>query len=407
MRTLLMSGSRRGTWVACRTFRICDVLTATRGWTRREFSRVAVSVGPTSLALIALLAVLAGLLMVGALTFWRVLARPGLIGVVRRIIVICVLDAVVLGLILAIANRSGGFYASWSELFGTEHLSGKVVALGRGPVSARSLVGHDGQVAVTAGLAVRVPGHPRARGGRLLTVTLSGPVSGITASGYLYVPEAALAASARRPSLPVIVVISDRLSASHATFSARRIAATAALEIASGLLRPALIVMLHASVAPGAGRSCLDVPGGPQAATFFTQDLPQLIRSGFPASQNPALWAVAGDSTGAYCALQLALTNSATYSVAAAPPGHYAPPAAPRDVGSTKPLRRQENLTYLLRHQPMEPVSVLLTNRSAASRPIIALTRAPMRVTVVSAGGGRWPLAPVLDGIGRLLGTQP
>lgn len=363
--------------------------------------------GPTSLALIGLLAVLAVLLMVGALCLWNVLARPGVIGVISRITVICVIDMVVLGLIFAIANRSGGFYASWSELFGTEHLSGKVVALSRGPVDARSVKGHDGQLAVTARLAVTVPGYRRARGGRLLTVTMTGPVSGITARGYLYVPEAAPPVNTRRPNLPVIVIISDHLGASAATFSARRIASTLAFEIASGSLRPALVIMLPASIAPGAGRSCLDVPGGTQAATFFTQDLPQLVRSGFPASRSSALWAVAGDSTGAYCALQLALTNSATYSVAAAPPGYYTPESAPADVGPTRPLRQQENVLYLLRHQPMQPVSVLLTSGSASARPILALARAPMRVAIVPLGIGRWPLAPVLDRIGRLLGTQP
>lgn len=362
---------------------------------------------PTSLLLIALLAVVAALLTAGALIFWRELAGPGIVRVVGRVAVICVLDVVVLGLILAVANRSGGFYASWSELFGTEHVSGKVIALGRGPVDARSLHGHDGQLAVKARIAVTVPGSRRARGGRLLTVSMTGPVSGITASGYLYVPEAALRGAARRPRLPVIVVISDRLGAGAATFSARRIASTAALEIASGLLRPSLVVMLPATIAPGAGRSCLNVPGGPQAATFFTQDLPQLVRSGFPASRKSALWAVAGDSTGAYCALQLALTNSATYSVAAAPPGHYTPEAAPVDVGPTASLRRQENLIYLLKHLPKQPVSVLFTSGSEASRPILALARSPMRVAIVPMGAGRWPLAPVLHGIGRSLGTQP
>lgn len=362
--------------------------------------------GPTSLALIGLLAVLSVLLMVGALCLWNVLARPGVIGIAGRIMVICVIDIVVLGLILAIANRSGNFYASWSELFGTEHLLGKVVALSRGPVDARSVKGHDGQLAVTARLAVTVPGYRQARGGRLLTVTMTGPVSGITARGYIYVPEAAPPA-AQRPNLPVIVVISDHIGPSAATFSARRIASTVAFEIASGSLRPALVVMLPASIAPGAGRSCLDVPGGPQAATFFAQDLPQLVRSGFPAGRSSALWAVAGDSTGAYCALQLALTNSATYSVAAAPPGYYTPESAPADVGPTRPLRQQENVLYLLRHQPMQPVSVLFTSGSAAARPILALARAPMRVAIVPLGVGRWPLAPVLDRIGRLLGTQP
>jgi acetyl esterase/lipase len=140
---------------------------------------------------------------------------------------------------------------------------------------------------------------------------------------------------------------------------------------------------------------------------FFAQDLPQLVRSGFPASGSPAQWAVFGDGSGGYCALQLALTNSQAYSVAAAPPGYYRPQAAPRKVGPTAALREQENLLYLLRHQPMQPVSVILTNGSMAGQPIVALARAPMRVSIVPFADSRWPLAPVLDRIGRLLGTQP
>lgn len=363
-------------------------------------------VGLTSPALIALLAVLAGLLMAGAVGFWPRLAGPGRIQVAGRIVLVGALDVVVLGLILAIANQSGGFYASWSELFGTEHVSGHIIAVGRGPVTAGSGHGHDGQLTVASRLAIAVPEHPRTEGGRLLTVTMTGPLSGITASGYVYVPPPT-SRMATRTDLPAIVVISDRLGTAGAAFSARRIARTAAAEIASGRLRPVLIVMLAAMIAPGTGRTCLDVPGGPQAGTFFTQDLPKLVRSGFPVSNSSALWAVAADSTGAYCALQLVLTNSATYSVAAAPAGYYTPGAAPRDVGPSLSLRRQENLIYLLRHQPMPPVSVLLTSGSAAARPILTLARAPLRVTIGSLADGGLPVASVLDEIGRLLGTQP
>jgi hypothetical protein len=366
-------------------------------------------VGPTSLALIAVLAVLAGLLMAGALTFWPVLARSGAARILGRIMVICALDVVVLGLILVIANRSSSFYASWSELLGTEHVSGQIVAWNHDQGAAGDLDARDGQLTITARLMVAVPGHPRADGGRLLAVTMTGPESGITTNGYVYVPAEAARPSARRSglSLPVIVVISDRLGVQGAVFSARQIASTAAAEIATARLRPVLIVMLPPRIAPGAGRSCLDVPGGPQAATFFAADLPDLIRSGLPASADSAQWAVAGDRAGAYCALQLALNDSDVFSVAAAPPGYYTPEAAPKDVGPSQLIRQQENLLYLLGHQPMQPVTVVLTGGPEAARPILAAARAPMRVAVVPLATGRWPFAPVLDAIGRLLGTVP
>jgi len=52
-------------------------------------------------------------------------------------------------------------------------------------------------------------------------------------------------------------------------------------------------------------------------------------------------------------------------------------------------------------------VSVVFTNGSAACRPVLTLGRAPMRVAITPLGVDRWPLAPVLDQIGQLLGTQP
>jgi hypothetical protein len=361
----------------------------------------------TSPALIVLLVVLAGLLMVGALSFWHVLAQAGIMRVLARIMVVCALDVVVVALTLATANRSGSFYASWSELFGTEHASGRIIALGRGPVTARSVHSHDGQLTVTAKLPVAVPGQPPRGGGQLLAVSMTGPLSGITASGYLYVPGAAQRAAARHHGLQVIVIISNQLRVRAAGFFARRIADTAAVQIRSGLLRPVLIMMLPASIAPGAGRNCLDVPGGPQAGTFFAQDLPLLIKSEFPASSSSALWAVAGDSTGGYCALQLALTNSAVYSVAAAPAGYYAPQPAPGHLRASLPLREQQNLIYLLEHQPMQPVSVLLIGRPVAASPILGLARPPMRVSLVPSARGRSAPGLVLDEISRLLGTQP
>jgi hypothetical protein len=366
-------------------------------------------VGLTSPALIAVLAVLAGLLLIGALSFWHVLARPGVAPVLGRIAVVCAMDILVAAVVLAIANDSGGFYASWSELLGTEHVSGRVVALHAGPgsVDTGRWKGHDGQLTITSRLPVNGPGRSQAQGGKLLAVTMTGPVSGLTASGYVYVPEQVSRASRRHTALPVIVVVSDRLAGSSAVTFARQIAETAALQIAAGQLRPVLIAMLPPAIAPGAGRGCLDVPGGPQVATFFTTDLPQLIRSAFRASANPVLWAVAGDSSAAYCALQLALANSQVYSVAAAPPGYYTPPPIPRNQGTTQLLRDQDNLIYVLRHLPIQPVSVLFTGREAAAVPVLELARTPMRVAITRGTGGQWPPAQVLDWIGRLLGTEP
>jgi enterochelin esterase-like enzyme len=357
-------------------------------------------VGLTSPALVALLVVTTGALLIGTLWWWPRLARRTAMAVALRAAAVCALQLSVLALIFVIVNRSAEFYSSWSDLFGTDTGRAAIIAVHYAPGRA------EAPVTVTGSSAVAVPGKPHAPRGRLQSVRIHGTLSGITARGFVFEPARRYRAGRSRPAsqLPVIVVISDEVGIKGAEYGAEQLATTAAMQMAAGRLQPALIVMLPARFGPG-NQGCLNVPGGVQVATFFAQDLPRAIDSRYRVAA-PRRWASLGDSSGGYCALQLAMTNSQTYSAAALPPGSYtSPPGAGSGLfGGSPQIRTEDNLAWLLQHQPMQPISVLFTGRGQA-QPFRSLARRPMHVVSANLASGRWPLAPVFDWIGHVLSS--
>jgi enterochelin esterase-like enzyme len=357
-------------------------------------------VGLTSPALMTMLAVVAAVALASILWYWPKLAGRGVVPVVARIGALGVLQLSVLGLIFLIVNSSAEFYSSWSDLFGHQSGGGAIVAgqarTGHSVVSSRSAA----PVTVLASSAVAVPGRPGTVGGQLQTVRLYGQLSGLSVLGYVYLPPGYGARG--ETALPVAVVISGELGNPASPYGAGVLAATAASQIAARRLGPMIFVMLPAVVGQH-DQGCLNVPGGTQAAMFFTEDLPQAIDSAYRAvPPTTRRWAVVGDASGGYCALQLAMTSSETFAVAAVPPGGYTAPPGPAEFGGSPQIRTQDNLSWLLRHQPMQPISVLFTG-SGAGQPFLSDARPPMHAGQTGLAPGKWQLSGVLDWIGTAI----
>jgi enterochelin esterase-like enzyme len=342
---------------------------------------------------VVVLAVIAAGLLAALLWWWPKLAGNGLPRLLLRAVALCALQLSVLSLIFVVVNRSAEFYSSWSDLLGTDTGGGAIIA------SHYHFAQTAPPVTVIGSSAVSVPGRRKLAAGRLQTVRLHGQLSGLTAPAYIYLPAGYSTASGR---LPVVVVLSDQVGSRTGPYSANRLSAAAAVQIAAGRLRPLILVMLPPRIGQQ-DQGCLNVPGGAQAGLFFSQDLPQALGSTYRIGARPGQWGLLGDSSGGYCALQLAMTSSVTYSAAVVPAASYqGPPGTGYFIGSPE-LRAQDNLSWLLQHQPMQPVSVLFAGPGPA-QPFMSLARSPMHVASASLATGQWPLAPLLDWVGRTLG---
>jgi enterochelin esterase-like enzyme len=327
------------------------------------------------------------------LWFWPKLAGRGVGRVSMRIGALGVLQVSVLGLIFLIVNSSAEFYSSWSDLLGTQSGGGAIIA-------GQTRAGHAAGSGQSAAPVTVLASSGVTAGGQLQTVRFQGQLSGLGATGYVYLPPGYGAKGAA--PLPVAVVISDQLDSVSDPYGAGRLAATAAVQIASRRLAPLIVVMLPAAVGQD-DQGCLNVPGGAQAALFFTEDLPQAVDSAYRAAP-PATrrWALVGDASGGYCALQLAMTSSETFAAAAVPPGDYTAPPGPGEFGGSPQIRTQDNLSWLLGHEPMQPVSVLFTG-AGQGQPFLSQARPPMHVGQTGQSPGRWQLAGVFDWVGSAL----
>lgn len=365
--------------------------------------------GLTSSGLPYLLALLAFIVLLAIVLGWPWLSQRTLARIGLRALSLCVLQALVLGLIFVVVNNQGEFYSSWSDLLGTDTGGpANIVSAGTVNTASRDLL------AVTGKTAVRLPGGRP--GGTLETVRVHGALSGISAAGSVYLPAAYFARGPRR-DFAVLTVISAAL-ASGSPYSPQRLAQSAAAEIDAGRMGPMLIVWLPATVG-GADQACLNLPPvihgntqkhpAIQGDTFFAQDVPEAIASAYRVSASPASWAVLGDQSGGYCALHLAIDDSGVFAVAVAPRASYTrPPGAAAQLPG--PFKLQDNLLWQLDNLPVPPVSVLFAGPGSATGPgparsFVSLAQPPMRVLTTELDAGNWPLAHVLDWVAAAAGA--
>ena len=353
----------------------------------------------------AMVAAVAAVALAAILWFWPRLAGRGVVPVVARIGALGVLQLSVLGLIFLIVNSSAEFYSSWSDLLGDQSGGGAIVAgpdghagTSQNAVSSQALA----PVSVLAAAAVAVPDRAKEAGGQLQTVRFYGQLSGLGAAGYVYLPPGY--GTRGETALPVTVVVSGDLDSPSNPYGAEALAGAAASQIAAHRLAPMIVVTLPAEIGQH-DQGCLNVPGGTQADLFFTQDLPQIVGSAYPAALPVARrWAVAGDSSGGYCALQLAMTSPETFAMAAVPPDGYTAPPGSGESGGSPQIRAQDDLSWLLKHQPMQPISVLFTG-GGSGQPFVTAARPPMHVGQTSLPPGKWQMTRVFDWIGSALQT--
>ena len=393
----------------------------------------------TSGFLIGLSGFLAVTAFAGTMGAWRRVAGPRPSHVLARISLLVWAQVTVMLVLFLSVNRSFGFFASWSDLFGTNHATGVIVAPDRpggqarpaGTPAANELVTRGGGPSGGWPAALTGP-NGSWHHGQLRMARIAGVRSGISATTYIYLPPQYFERGQfgeGGSGFPVVVVISDHVATAGDPYGAVPIALTAATQIEAGRARPAIYVMLSPAVAGGRDSACLDVPAGPQAATFFSQDLPAAIQASYPVSASPAGWAVVGDVSGGYCALSLAMAHSDRFAVGAAPAARYGPPpgmtgTAPGSAGwwisgGSAAIWNEEDLAWRLANLPPQPVSLFLTRQRPSTRSagggqpgtLLSHSRPPMRVTEITLSGGQQPLGPLLDAVTAALtprapGTQ-
>jgi enterochelin esterase-like enzyme len=301
----------------------------------------------------------------------QVAARAGLVVGSQSIVVFAVLVAV---------NSSFGFFGSWADLLGTDKSQVRIVG-GSAATAPPAAVSQP---------SLRPTSDALSRGlspneGRLDAVVVRGLRSGITSAGYVYVPPQYSQSAYRHRRLPVVLVLT---ADAHATLTRLRLPSVAAGEIAGGAVQPTVYVVMRPVGA------CVDAPGGQQADTFFTEDVPMAVAASYRVARDGAGWGVLGDADGGYCAAKLALRSGDRFAAAASAASAYGAP--PGDLyGRSMAVRDENDLLWTLRHRSAPPAHLLVITAGGATEPareLTALARPPLSAdSLTVAGGGTLP----------------
>jgi enterochelin esterase-like enzyme len=313
---------------------------------------------------------------------WRaVLGRLGLLGGVQLCLVIT---------FLLLVNSYYSFYTSWGQLFGIGGSSSGYTA--STPTAAE-------QLTVQRLEDVGVPdGDDPAKAGQLQQVVIHGARSGLSASAYVYLPPQYFQARYQHDEFPAAIVSTGYPGNVEALVNRLRYPVKMTTGIDTGRIRPMVLVMVSPMVVQGRDTECVDVPGGPQAATYWSVDIPDAVSAAYRVMPGAAGWGLIGDSTGGYCAAKLAMTESNHFRAAVSLSGYY---AALQDIttgdlyGGSAAFRTQNDLLWRVQHLPPPPVSLLLTTSRVGednyqdTLEFAKLARPPLRVTtLIRAEGG-------------------
>ncbi|MFQ4147326.1 alpha/beta hydrolase-fold protein [Arthrobacter sp. LAPM80] len=147
--------------------------------------------------------------------------------------------------------------------------------------------------------------------GKVMSEPIPGTLSGFTArNAVVYLPPAYF--SAKRPLLPVLVLVSGQPGAPTSWLSTTKLIADLdSYADRHGGLAP-LVVIPDPNGSTSANTMCLNSRIA-QADTYMAEDVPNWIKTHLNVDSNPAHWAVGGFSFGGTCAVQMVTRHPEVY----------------------------------------------------------------------------------------------
>jgi enterochelin esterase-like enzyme len=321
-----------------------------------------------------------------ALLTWNRVRGPRPVRAVQRLGLVALAQVCAVLVTFLVVNDQYVFFTSVQDLVGAPPPPPPLVATG-----GQSLTGPSGLVSVYPGTDQR-----SADGGRLLTETVHGQRSGITAQVLVHLPlEYARQPHRRFPVVELLAGWHDHpqtwMRGIHVVEDMRH------LEEA-GAFQPVILVIPTVDVALPRDAECTDVPHGPQAETWLGADVRDLVLSQFRALPGRDSWAVMGYSSGGYCAAKLALHHPGWYGTAAVLSGYF---DAIRDSttgdlwGGSQAYRNLNSPHWLLTHRPIPATSLLVFSSKhdgdswPSTRQFLQVVRPPLQTfSIIEHRGG-------------------
>jgi enterochelin esterase-like enzyme len=342
-----------------------------------------------------LLAGLMVLVMVITLVLWPRVLGPQVLRAAQRLGMVLVCQVTAVLVVAAALNNYGYFYGTWSDLFGTNTQKATVTGVSWPQ-------GHFGKAGAVAAVSFVRPTEwstpaQFATRGKVETVHITGTHTGLQMDTLVYLPPEYFQAAYAHRAFPAVEVLTGYPGIITSLVAHLHVPDLLLGEVQHHRAHPMVVVMLRPTVAPPRDTECTDVPDGPQAMTFLSQDVPSAIDGLLRV--RPVDWGAMGDSTGGYCAVKIAMTHSDVFRSAVSMSGYYRTLEDPTtgDLwGHSRVLRNLNDPEWLLANQSPPPISVLTSiglyegglTGLADTRKFLSLVRPPMSASSVFVPGG-------------------
>jgi len=298
----------------------------------------------TGQPLFVLLVALAILIPLFLAISWR--RRPhGRTGQILRFIAMVTAQLVAVAAVGVWANNSFGFYDNWTDLLGG--------------AAAGSLQAETNGVLPVGGA-----------GGRVVALPVNGKASRASGIVLVWLPSQYDQPAFKNKQFPVLMMMPGQPGTPEGVFSQFQFARQATQAIRSGAVKPFVAVFPPLMIAPPRDTECTNVPRGPRAETWLTQDVRDAVLAHFRVSRDGRQWSAAGWSTGGFCAAKLMLRQPAQWHAAAAIGGYFdaeIDPSTGNLFGGSAQLRRENSPIWLIR-QPQDRNAHLLIVVSRTDR---------------------------------------
>jgi S-formylglutathione hydrolase FrmB len=359
-------------------------------------------VGLTSGSLLGLLVLVAVALIAGTIWGWPRLAGAGVRAYFARIGMFVGAQVTLLAVFLLAVNNYFLFYASWSDLLGTNHQPVQI-QMNNAKVAVAEPKGHGQPLARQTTSFVKKGKLDPARDGQIEQVQIQGERTGLTTQAYVFLPPQYFQKPFAKRHFPVLYDFTGFPGLPEQLITRLKTPATAAKEMNAGRVQPMVIVMMRPSpnsVMPK-DTECTDVPSGPQVLSFYTQDVAESIMSTYRVATGFHGWGAMGDSTGGYCAVKLAMKDSDRFTAAVSMAGYSYPRQDWQTgdlYGGSKDVKNDNSLIWRLQHLPPPPISILVTTSPdgekdfGEQRKFLQEVRPPMTSDrILVPGGGHNP----------------
>jgi S-formylglutathione hydrolase FrmB len=340
--------------------------------------------------------VIAGVVLFPALTLllWGRLPGPKAVKFGSRLGLILMSQAMAVLLAALWINNSFQLYYSWSDLVGNNGATGAIQAATpqviKTTIAARGQGGARSESLPNFKLFTQMHGLQSGTG---YQITVTGPESKITGSVEVWVPAQYTQAAYKNVNFPVVELFPGSPGTPQTWLTAMQAPLVVSRQVTSGEQHPFVLVAASINVDGRHDPDCSNIPGGPQVATWLTQDVRNLVLSSFRVSSARDAWGMMGYSEGGLCASKLALQYPNEYAAAVSISGDDHPDGDLLKPGTT--AYQENSPIWLLKHRKPASVALLLTGTqqdsdvaSEAAAMAHAVRNPTIVDTLISARGG-------------------